>query len=150
MTPVDREMQTLALDLHPEQALFSGKLQGLIATAFMNERPLQGLAGLLDWRLGGAISSFVRRGTFSGSPGENVYFPVKRGERGFHVFLLGGGISASPGKRDDLALVDLTSLRKNLLALKLDRIGVSVSDFGNVKPEFFGQHLKGVPLWIVQ
>jgi hypothetical protein len=150
MAANEREIQTLALDLHPEQALLSGKLQGLVATAFINERPLQGLLGLLDWRLGGELSNFIRRGTFSGVAGESVYFPFTRVQRGFHLFVVGAGVSASPGQRDDLSGANLSSLRKNLLALKLDRIGISSADFGGAKPDFFAQNFKGVPLWIVQ
>ncbi len=39
------------------------------------DRPLQGLAGFLDWRLCGAISRAIRTGTFDGADGEALLLP---------------------------------------------------------------------------
>jgi len=39
------------------------------------ERPLQGFAGYLDWRLCGAVSRAIRAGTFDGADGEALLLP---------------------------------------------------------------------------
>ncbi|MFT3915379.1 MAG: M17 family peptidase N-terminal domain-containing protein [Anaeromyxobacteraceae bacterium] len=39
------------------------------------DRPLQGFAGYLDWRLCGAISRAIRAGTFDGADGEALLLP---------------------------------------------------------------------------
>ena len=39
------------------------------------DRPLQGFAGFLDWRLCGAISRAIRAGTFDGVDGEALLLP---------------------------------------------------------------------------
>jgi hypothetical protein len=40
------------------------------------ERPLQGLAGLVDWRLCGALTRALRGGLYGGSPGEALLLPT--------------------------------------------------------------------------
>lgn len=145
----------------PEQALFSAlpdSLNGLIATFHTNERPLQGLAGILDWHFHGAISSYLRAGAMSGEVGECAYLPLSlpvedaQGKPGrlFHIILAGGGASSSPGKRQSLDDKTYTALKKNILSLKIERLGISQSDFGNVSRETLTQHFKEVPLWIVR
>lgn len=49
-------------------------LVGVDLVAFVGEaeRPLQGLAGLLDWRLCGALTRQLRAGAWSGAKGERV------------------------------------------------------------------------------
>jgi hypothetical protein len=47
---------------------------GLIPV-FADERPLQGLAGLMDWRRSGRLSSLVRSGFCTGAAGERVLMP---------------------------------------------------------------------------
>jgi hypothetical protein len=47
---------------------------GLIPV-FADERPLQGLAGLMDWRRSGRISRLVRSGFCTGAAGERVLMP---------------------------------------------------------------------------
>jgi hypothetical protein len=39
------------------------------------ERPLQGLAGLVDWRLCGALSRTLQGGLYGGAPGEALLLP---------------------------------------------------------------------------
>ena len=41
------------------------------------ERPVQGLAGLADWRLAGALSRAMRAGHFRGAAGEQLLLPVQ-------------------------------------------------------------------------
>lgn len=40
------------------------------------ERPLQGLAGLVDWRLCGALTRALRGGLYGGAPGEALLLPT--------------------------------------------------------------------------
>lgn len=47
---------------------------GLIPV-FADERPLQGLAGLMDWRRSGRLSGLVRSGFCTGAAGERVLMP---------------------------------------------------------------------------
>src|SRR5436190_1879228 len=42
---------------------------------FEDERPLQGLAGLVDWRIGGGLSALLRAGFCTGATGEAVLLP---------------------------------------------------------------------------
>lgn len=41
---------------------------------FSNEKPPRGVAGMVDWRLGGMISRSIARGTIAGSYGETILF----------------------------------------------------------------------------
>jgi hypothetical protein len=50
---------------------------GLIPV-FSDERPLIGLAGLLDWRSSGRLSSVLRSSFFTGSAGEQLLMPGER------------------------------------------------------------------------
>ncbi len=133
----------------PEHALFSA-LDGMVATFYTNERPLQGLAGLLDWHFHGAISTYLRAGAMSGEAGECAYLPLTLAGRVFHVLLAGGGASPAPGKRQEPDAETYTALKKNILSLKIPRLGISQSDFGNASRDSITRHFKEVPLWIVR
>jgi hypothetical protein len=50
---------------------------GLIPV-FVDERPLLGLGGLLDWRSSGRLSAILRSGFFSGSAAEQLLTPGER------------------------------------------------------------------------
>ena len=138
------------LDMEAESALFDGKLQGLIVLCHENERPLQGLAGVLDWRFHGQISKYIRSNAISGKSGECVYLPVQKNNRLYHIILLGGGQTTEPGKRDSVPQETFEKLKKNLLNLRLEKMGLSQKDFGNLSEELLIKNLKGVPLWITR
>ena len=53
------------------------------------ERPLQGLAGLVDWRLAGALSRTLRAGHYHGAPGEQLLLPTQGRTRSARVFCFG-------------------------------------------------------------
>jgi hypothetical protein len=148
MMTATANVNSMTLEMSPDRALFEGKVQGLVATCYQNERPLSGLAGLLDWRFQGAISNCLRIGAFSGEPGECVYLPVTRNERTYHLILAGCGYTSAHGSRVHVPPETLTLLRKNLASLRIPQIGVSRGDFGNATHEYFAKNLKGVPLWI--
>jgi Cytosol aminopeptidase family, N-terminal domain len=42
-----------------------------------DERPMRGLAGLLDWRLGGRLTALLRSGFLRGDAGETLLIPGK-------------------------------------------------------------------------
>jgi hypothetical protein len=52
------------------------RAQVLLLTVFEDERPLRGVAGLLDWRTCGMLSRFVIREHVAGGEGEVVLFPT--------------------------------------------------------------------------
>lgn len=136
------------LEINADVALFSGQVKGIVATFHQNERPLHGLSGLLDWRLQGAISRQLGAGSLLGKQGECVYIPHTRHGITYHLLLIGAGTSAAPGARASLDPETLSVLRNNLANLKLDKMAVSRSDFGDVSVDYFSKHLKGISLWI--
>lgn len=58
---------------------------------FLDERPLQGLAGLIDWRLSGRLSSMLRSGWCAGRAGESVLLPLEPGLPVRRLLLVGLG-----------------------------------------------------------
>lgn len=65
-----------------------------VLPCFEDERPLQGLAGLCDWRTGGQLSAMLRDGFWSGASGEAVLLPGRRTLPMERLVLLGLGPSA--------------------------------------------------------
>jgi hypothetical protein len=112
-----------------ERALFERKIPALVALIRSDERPLQGLAGLLDWRFRGAISVPIKKGFVTGKPGECVYLPVSLAGADYHLILAGAG----PRSGSEVPAETLQALKNNLAALKLEGVGVSQSDFGEIK-----------------
>lgn len=143
----DTQIHDLQLD--PDRALFLGELDGIVAVIFVNERPLAGLAGLLDWRFQGAISDFLRAGAISGEEGECAYLPIRRNDRTYHVLLAGAGRNASSGERKPLPSETFQVIRKNLASLRLPKMGISRSDCGSAANEHLSRQMKGVPVWIL-
>jgi hypothetical protein len=136
------------LEIDADRALFEGKLSGLVLTCYENERPLRGLAGLMDWRFHGVISECLRAGAVTGRVGECAYVPVSRHGKTYHLLLAGAGVLPASGRRGSLPAETLKALTRNLNGLRLPSVGVSRSDFGDATPEYFAKNLKGVPLWI--
>jgi hypothetical protein len=48
----------------------------LVLSVFIDERPLEGLTGLVDWRLRGALSKWFIGGFATGAWGERVLYPI--------------------------------------------------------------------------
>ena len=138
------------LSTSADRALFSGQVRGFAVILHRNERPLSGLAGLLDWRFQGAVSSYVRNGAISGELGQCAYLPLTRKGVTYHLLFIGAGDCVAPGKRVPPPTEALAVMRKNILGLRLEKIGLSRSDLGGVSDEFLVKHLEGIPLWIVQ
>lgn len=140
----------LLLEMNADRALFEKKIDGIVATCYSNERPLRGLAGLLDWRTGGIISEYLRSGIITGAMGECTYLPLRRNGHTYHLFLLGCGHAVAPGRRDQVPETSVEAIRDNILKLKLEAVGISQTDFGGQGKDYFSQEFKGVPVWIVQ
>ena len=79
---------------------FSG--DSLVLFCYEDVRPLRGIAGLVDWRLCGAVSQAIASGDFNGRPGEVLLVPGfgRLNQRRLFVFGLG---SASQKKPDHIA-----------------------------------------------
>lgn len=142
-------MQYLEREAHLE--LLKGTVQGLAVSLYENETPPCGLAGTLDWYFQGAISQCLAAGRITGRPEESVYFPLTRHGTVFHLIFAGAGVAETPGLRTPLSGKTLALLSKNLQNLKLQKVGLSRSDFG-LEPEncsdFLSKYFKGLPLWI--
>lgn len=68
------ELRFVAPDLRQLDAL-SGEV--VCCGVWEDERPMVGLAGLLDWRLAGRLSALLRQGFVTGAAGEVVMMPVR-------------------------------------------------------------------------
>jgi hypothetical protein len=68
------ELRFLAPEL---RLLDSASVELCACSIWSDERPIRGLAGLLDWRLGGRMSALLQSGFFRGEPGETLLVPGK-------------------------------------------------------------------------
>ncbi len=136
------------LDKDPDLALFDGDLQGLVALCFENERPLLGLAGLLDWRFHGEYSGFLKKGAFRGSVGEKIYLPYQGPDRVYHILLIGAGQSPQPGERTKAKAAVVKNAAKALTELKIDKMGISNSDFGFLPADDLDEPFGELDVWL--
>ncbi len=76
-----------------------------VLPVFCDERPLVGLAGLIDWRASGRLSRLLLRGHLSGAPGERLLTPGGPALPARRLVLLGAGSSAQfdEGRAAELA-----------------------------------------------
>jgi hypothetical protein len=137
------------LEMEAEQALFEGRIEALVAACCENERPLQGLAGQMDWRFLGVISRYLREGAVTGREGECVYVPVSRPGKMFRILLAGAGRNEFAGNRGALPKGSIDALARNVSLLRLTSIGVSPKDVGQAAFEELERRLEGVALWPV-
>jgi Cytosol aminopeptidase family, N-terminal domain len=73
-------------------------LPALALALFTDERPLRGMAGLADWRLGGRLSRLLKSGRMTGRTGEVTLLPPSRRRLPFErLILFGLGESDHPG-----------------------------------------------------
>jgi len=86
-----------------------------VLPVFSDERPLQGLAGVLDWRLGGRLSSLLREGICTGTIGEHVLTLSRHTPVLWRVVLLGLGERAGfDSARAQAAAAQVLELCSNL------------------------------------
>jgi hypothetical protein len=77
-----------ALDLHGLDTL---PARDLLVFVRPDERPLQGLGGLLDWRLCGGLTRILERELFEGRAGESLLTTTRRKLPAERIFLYGTG-----------------------------------------------------------
>lgn len=142
--------QVTSLPIEAERALFEGQIETLVTCCYQNERPLHGLAGILDWRFRGALSSFLQKGVMSGEKGECVYIPIQGRGRTYRLILIGAGPSSHPGERPPLADSAYEILQKNLRSLNPSKVGISSADFGGITEEQVKKRFKGSTLFLLQ
>jgi hypothetical protein len=82
------ELRFVAPDLGSLDALDS---EVMACAVWSDARPAHGVAGLLDWRLGGRISALQRRGLVTGELGEVVMLPGKPRLHFDKLILFGAG-----------------------------------------------------------
>ena len=78
---VDKDLR--ALDERPGEML--------VLSVFLDERPLEGLTGLVDWRLRGALSKWFLGGFATGAWGERVLYPIDARMNFSSILLFGLG-----------------------------------------------------------
>jgi hypothetical protein len=111
----------------------------LVVVLFCDERPPQGFAGLLDWRLPGRVSGWLRRGFFSADFGEQLLFtPGPRLSVG-RVLFFGGGLFAGFADRRAEAAKQIAAV---VSALK-ERDVVVACEGGN---SLIAEALRGSPV----
>ncbi len=82
-----------------------------------DQRPMRGLAGLLDWRLGGRLSSLLKSGFLTGAKGEALLVPGKPHVPFEKVLVVGLGARAA---FDDASFREA----RGRMALALERLRV--------------------------
>lgn len=103
------------------EALDQAEAESLCIFVSEDQRPLRGLAGLVDWRLVGALSRYVRSGFLTGKSGDAL-LTIPGPRLGFQkLFLLGMGPSGQ--SEEELSQRILEGL------VKLAAAGVSVAGF---------------------
>lgn len=134
-----------------DHALFQGMIDGLVVAVPSNEFPLQGLAGLLDWRFHGTLSQFQldpegapgRRG-FTGKLGELTLLPLQHRGKGYQALLVGTGPAARPGSRSAEPLESLVrTLGPALEKMGWKTPGFSRKDWGDADITRLNQLLGG-------
>jgi hypothetical protein len=98
VSALDRDLLGGVL-LDPELPESRHRLDVGVLPYFEDERPLQGLAGFVDWRTGGLLSGLLRRGFCSGRSGEAVLLPGGRNLPARRWVLLGLGRSSGFGEQ---------------------------------------------------
>lgn len=124
-------------------------LQALGATLYQNERPLQGVAGLIDWHFPKILSDFIRNGSMSGRDGELVCVPVVYRERPIRILLLGNGSNSRPGDRPKVSDSSIKTLAEGALKLRIETLALSAADFGLKTKKDLESAFKGINIvWV--
>ena len=120
----------------------------LICAIHENQRPLKGVAGELDWRLGGFLSRFVIAGRISGAKSEFTYIPISRNKALRHLLLVGlGTIENAETETGDKIL---KTLAKTVHDLKFSKIAISRSSFPSFADTNIKKAFKGIDVEFIQ
>ncbi len=77
------------------RAIDTTSAEVIACSVFQDERPMRGLAGLLDWRLAGRLSVIAKSDFLTGAEGEIVLVPGRPYVRFEKILVLGIGLRAS-------------------------------------------------------
>jgi hypothetical protein len=77
------------------RAIDTTSAEVIACSVFQDERPMRGLAGLLDWRLAGRLSVIAKNDFLTGAEGEIVLVPGRPYVRFEKILVLGIGPRAS-------------------------------------------------------
>jgi hypothetical protein len=91
----------------------------IACTAWRDERPLRGVAGLLDWRLAGRLSALAKSGFLLGEIGEVLLVPGRPKLPFEKIVMLGLGVRAAFD--DGVVVRTLACLSSTLEGLKVKR-----------------------------
>jgi hypothetical protein len=122
--------------LPPElRRLVEASVELCACTLWSDERPLRGLAGLLDWRLGGRLSALLKSGFVTGDAGEALLVPGKPHVPFEKVLVL--GLGARSGFGDGVFRSSLLHLARALEGLRVRRAVVELPGRANglIDPE---------------
>jgi len=118
---VIEEVHFVAPDL---RAIDSAPAEVIACSVWRDERPLRGVAGLLDWRLAGRLSALARSGFLLGDLGEVLLVPGRPKLPFEKVLVFGLGMKAAFD--DGVALRTLERLKSALEGLKVKRAVVEL------------------------
>ena len=104
-----------------------------------DERPLQGLAGLVDWRLAGGLSRLIEAGAFDGREKERT-LASPDGRTRVLVFGLGPSASITRERLDVAACAAAEAITR----ARLGRVAVGVPDEPAQARDVLRRHLRGV------
>jgi hypothetical protein len=96
----------------------------LACCVWSDQRPMRGLAGLLDWRLAGRLSSLAREGFLLGDLGEVLFVPGRPRLQFEKVLVLGAGVRSAFGEGTFRGIV--THLLRALEGLRVRRAVVEL------------------------
>lgn len=116
-------MIQLKISNHPLDEISS---QLSLVTAFQDVRPLKGRAGLVDWRLNGRLSKFMREQKFKGEKGEALLMPSRGRIDSSELMILGLGKKSEIHDPEVPHL--LTLIVEKLLHKKCHSFSLSLSD----------------------
>jgi hypothetical protein len=100
-----------------------------------DQRPMGGLAGLLDWRLGGRLSALLKSGFVTGAKGESLLVPGKPHVPFEKVLVVGLGARAEFD--DAMFRTAMTQLARCLEGLRVRRCVIELPGRGSeaIEPE---------------
>lgn len=124
------------IDFLPVDLLRWDQLGGdlFVVCLWSDIRPLRGAAGLLDWRLNGKLSSWIREGRMSGAVGEKTLVPTTRVPWRTVLVL---GVGASPAFSEDTFHAALARTFETMQGLNLRTVAMALPgrDADRITPE---------------
>lgn len=112
----------------------------VVVTLYEDERPPQGIGGLVDWRLHGFISRAILNGTVSGKFNESILIPLHRKLPARRLLVLGLG----KPEEYDLAKARHTAFALGKTIAQLGTLDVAVSFPAASDEKLFGETERSV------